>query len=149
MICSGALFYAQNTERFLFLHRTQGRRSNVWGLPGGTNEAGETSWQACEREISEEIGYTSISKIIPLERFCSKNNSFEYHTYLCLVGKEFIPILNHEHDGYAWTSYKKWPRPLHYGVAKTLNKKSNQTKLQTVLEIISPIQTELQSYTQN
>lgn len=135
MICSGALFFARNTSRFLFLHRTQGKRSNVWGLVGGTNEAGETAWQACEREISEEIGSVEIEKILPLERFCSRDSDFEYHTYFCLVDREFIPVLNHEHNGYAWVSYSKWPRPLHYGLQNTLKKKTNQTKVKTVIEL--------------
>lgn len=139
MICSGALFYAQNTERFLFLHRTQGKRSNVWGLPGGTNEQGETPWEACKREIAEEIGRVDIQKTLPLERFCSQDDAFEYHTYLCLVETEFIPKLNHEHDGYAWTEYSKWPRPLHYGVKNTLLKKTNRAKIQTVIAITGEI----------
>ena len=135
--CSGALFYARDTGRFLFLHRTQGKRSNVWGLPGGTNESGETPWGACEREISEEIGTVEIEKILPLERFCSHNSDFEYHTYLCLVDQEFMPVLNHEHDGYAWVEYAKWPHLLHYGLKNTLNKKINKTKIETVLSIIN------------
>jgi len=138
-MCSGALFYAQNTERFLFLHRTQGKRSNVWGLPGGTNEAGETPWEACKREIEEEIGLVAISKTVPLERFCSRDGEFEYHTYVCLVDKEFIPMLNYEHDGYAWVEYSKWPKPLHYGVRNTLSKHSNKTKIETVKQILGEI----------
>ena len=134
--CSGALFLAQDTQRFLFLHRTQGKRSNVWGLVGGTNEAGETPWAACRREISEEIGSVSISKTVPLERFCSRDRVFEYHTYVCIVEREFMPILNHEHDGYAWVEYSKWPRPLHYGVKNTLGKKVNKIKLTTVIETL-------------
>ncbi len=134
--CSGALFFARNTNRFLFLHRTQGKRSNVWGLVGGTNEADETPWQACEREISEEIGKVDIDKILPLERFCAKGNKFEYHTYLCIVSREFIPSLNHEHDGYAWVAYSMWPRPLHYGLQNTLSKKINKTKIETITYII-------------
>ena len=134
--CSGALFFARNTSRFLFLHRTQGKRSNVWGLVGGTNEADETPWQACEREISEEIGKVDIDKILPLERFCAKGNTFEYHTYLCIVSREFIPSLNHEHDGYAWVASSKWPRPLHYGLQNTLSKKINKTKIETITYII-------------
>lgn len=136
MICSGALFYAQNTERFLFLHRTQGKRSNVWGLPGGTNEAGETPWQACEREISEEIGSVEIRKTIPMERFCSRDKAFEYHTYLCIVNTEFIPQLNYEHDGYAWVEFGKWPRPLHYGLKNTLHKEINKNKVAIFVKLL-------------
>ena len=136
MIASGALFYARDTKRFLFLHRTQGKRSQVWGLVGGSQESGETAWECCEREISEEIGSVTIEKIVPLERFCTRDRSFEYHTYLCFVKNEFIPNLNHEHDGYAWVTYEKWPNPLHYGLKNTLAKKYNRDKLKTIFEVM-------------
>jgi len=129
--CAGALFFARDTGRFLFLHRTQSKHSRVWGLAGGTAESGETAWQACEREISEEIGFQTIAKTIPLERFRSRDGKFEYHTYVCVVDEEFQPVLNHEHDGYAWVGYLAWPRPLHYGVRKTLYKDCNVRKIYT------------------
>jgi len=134
-ICAGALFFAADTGRFLFLHRTQSRHSQVWGLAGGSAELGETVWQACEREIQEEIGTHTITKTIPLERFRSLDTKFEYHTYVCVVEREFLPRLNHEHNGYAWVSYGAWPRPLHYGVKKTLDKKTNKLKIQTMFDI--------------
>jgi len=133
--CAGGLFYAVDTGRFLFLHRTQSKHSRVWGLAGGTAELGETAWQACEREIAEEIGEQIIAKTIPLERFRSRDAEFEYHTYVCVVDEEFRPVLNHEHDGYAWVCYSAWPRPLHYGVRNTLNKKSNRSKITTLFQI--------------
>jgi len=135
-ICAGALFFARDTGRFLFLHRTQSKQSRVWGLAGGTAETGETSWQACEREIAEEIGEQTISKTIPLERFLSRDCGFEYHTYVCVVDQEFQPILNHEHDGYAWVSYSAWPCPLHYGVRNTFNKRINCAKIKTLFSVI-------------
>jgi len=133
--CAGALFFALDTGRFLFLHRTQSKHSRVWGLAGGTAESGETAWQACEREIAEEIGEQTITKTIPLERFRSRDGEFEYHTYVCMVNKEFTPDLNHEHNGYAWVGYSAWPKPLHYGVKNTIFKKTNQTKIQTVIQL--------------
>jgi len=134
-ICSGALFFARDTERFLFLHRTQSKRSRVWGIAGGNNESGESAWQACEREIFEEIGEVEIEKTIPLETFVSHTNNFVFHTYLCVVKQEFIPVLNREHDGYAWAAYSAWPRPLHYGLKNTLNKKQNIMKIETIFYI--------------
>jgi len=133
--CAGALFFARDTGRFLFLHRTQSKHSRVWGLAGGTAEPGETAWQACEREIAEEIGVQSIAKTIPLERFRSRDCEFEYHTYVCVVEREFQPVLNHEHDSYAWVSYSAWPRPLHYGVKKTISKQSNYKKIITACSL--------------
>ena len=35
IVCSGALFYARNTKRFLFLERTKTKTAGQWGLVGG------------------------------------------------------------------------------------------------------------------
>ena len=138
IICSGALFYTLDTQRFLFLHRTQSRQADVWGLVGGTNESEEIPYQALTREIKEEIGdCPPIVKSIPLETFVSNDEKFNFHTYLCVVKEEFIPKLNGEHNGYAWVSFGKWPKPLHQGLRNTLQSKSNLTKLQTVFQLIS------------
>jgi 8-oxo-dGTP pyrophosphatase MutT (NUDIX family) len=139
IICSGALFYTLDTHRFLFLHRTKGKQNNLWGLVGGTNEGSETPWESLKREISEEIGTVKIKKTIPLETFVSNDDKFQFHTYLCLVENEFIPILNDEHDGYAWVKFTKWPKPLHLGLRNTLQNKTNQLKLETVFKLIELI----------
>ena len=136
IICSGALFYTLDTKRFLFLHRTQGKQSNLWGLVGGTAEDRETPWESLKREIAEEIGDTPIKKTIPLETFISNDSKFHFHTYLCVVENEFIPVLNREHDGYAWVSFGKWPKPLHQGLRNTLQNKTNLTKLEAVFNLI-------------
>lgn len=138
IVCSGALFYTKDTNRFLFLHRAQGKTANLWGLVGGTNEGVETPWEGLKREIEEEIGFLpDIKKTIPLETFVSNDTRFHFHTYLCVVESEFIPTLNKEHDGYAWVSFKKWPKPLHYGLRNTLTNKTNINKLDTVFQVIN------------
>jgi 8-oxo-dGTP pyrophosphatase MutT (NUDIX family) len=105
---------------------------------GGTNEDKETPWEGLRREIEEEIGFIpSIKKTIPLETFVSNDSKFLFHTYLCLVEKEFLPQLNEEHDGYAWVSFGKWPKPLHYGLKKTLTTKTNLNKLETVFQVLN------------
>jgi 8-oxo-dGTP pyrophosphatase MutT (NUDIX family) len=136
IICSGALFYSLNTKRFLLLHRAKGKTSNLWGLVGGTNEGCETPWEGLQREIDEEIGQISIKKTIPLETFISNDEHFYFHTYLCLVDKEFIPTLNDEHNGYSWVSFGNWPKPMHHGLANTLRSKTNQGKLETVIRLV-------------
>ena len=141
--CSGALFYALQTKRFLFLHRTQSKQKNVWGLVGGTNGKNESPWPALQREISEEIGNTpDLLKTIPLETFVSNDEKFSFHTYLVVVKEEFLPQLNEEHDGYAWVTFGKWPKPLHMGLRNTLHNKTNQTKLKTVFDLIGYLENE-------
>ena len=139
IVCSGALLYSLNTKRFLFLHRANGKRKDVWGLVGGTNEGLETPWEGLRREITEEIGNVDIKKTIPLETFISRDTKFKFHTYLCLVSDEFIPVLNEEHNGYAWVSFGHWPKPLHQGLRNTLQSKTNLNKLKTVFQVINVI----------
>ena len=135
--CSGALFYAKNTKRFLFLQRTKHKTLGQWGLVGGMAEHGETPWKALQREIVEEIGeIPKILKVIPLELYNSKDSKFFFHTYIAVVEKEFIPTLNNEHNGYCWTTSNSYPKPLHIGLRNTLTNKINQTKIDTVTEIL-------------
>ena len=144
IICSGALFYTLDTNRFLFLHRAQGKRANMWGLVGGTNEGAETPWEGLKREIEEEIGFLpEIKKTLPLESFISTDDKFHFHTYLCIISEEFIPHLNNEHNGYAWCSFNKWPKTLHHGLRNTLQSKINIKKLETVFKTINLLDSNL------
>ena len=38
IVCSGGLFFAKDTKRFLFLLRTQGKTAGTWGGVGGKKE---------------------------------------------------------------------------------------------------------------
>lgn len=143
IVCSGALFYTLKTKRFLFLHRARGKRANLWGLVGGTNEGCETPWEGLKREIKEEIGVLpEIKKTLPLESFVSTDEKFYFHTYLCLIDDEFIPLLNEEHNGYAWVNFANWPKPLHHGLKNTLQSKVNLRKLETVFQTINLLDTQ-------
>jgi 8-oxo-dGTP pyrophosphatase MutT (NUDIX family) len=141
IICSGAFFLAKDTKRFLFLQRSAGRTAGTWGLVGGKKEPIDyTAYQALEREIKEEIGRApNIKKVIPLELFVSEDQHFQYHTYVLLVDREFIPLLNEEHEGYCWVSYNNWPKPLHQGVKRSLNNKTNRAKLDLLLDLITKV----------
>jgi 8-oxo-dGTP pyrophosphatase MutT (NUDIX family) len=132
----GALIYSCSTKRYLFLLRNGLKNGNTWALPGGKIDAGEIPIQALKREISEEIGVVTYDKIIPLEHFTSDNARFEYHTYIIPVADEFIPTLNHEHRGYAWTHIEDHPRPLHPGVWRSFSFDSVLKKIRTVEHIL-------------
>ena len=140
IVCSGALIYAKNTRRFLLLQKAEGKHSGTWGLVGGTNNEGENPWQGLQREINEEIGNNfAILKTIPIETFVSNDAGFNFHTYLCLVADEFVPVLSDEHVGWAWVNMDNAPKPLHQGLRTSFSSKTIRTKLQTVFEIMDLI----------
>ena len=140
IICSGALFYAKSTRRFLLLQKAQGKHAGTWSLVGGTNLTGENPWQGLQREVVEEIGaFPEVIKTIPLETFVSNDKVFNFHTYLCVVENEFIPTLSSEHCAWAWATIDYAPKPLHQGLRNSFSNKAIRTKLQTIFEIIEII----------
>jgi len=140
IICSGALFYARSTRRVLLLQKANGKHAGTWGLVGGTNLQHENPWQGLQREVSEEVGSVpSIIKAIPLETFVSNDKVFNFHTYLCVIESEFIPILSEEHCSYAWADIDYAPKPLHQGLRNSFSNKTIRSKLQTIFDIVDLI----------
>ena len=138
IICSGGIFLAKDTKRFLFLLRTQGKTAGTWGLVGGRKEPTDiTAYDALTREIQEEVGkIPTIRKTIPLELFVSNDQHFQYNTYVLLVDREFIPTLNEEHAGYSWCDYDNFPKPLHQGVKNSFSNKIIKAKIELLLDLI-------------
>jgi 8-oxo-dGTP pyrophosphatase MutT (NUDIX family) len=129
----GALIYATNTNRYLFLLRNSGKFPDTWGIVGGKIEQHESIETGLIREISEELGgCVKDAKIIPIEQYTSDNGVFVYHTFLIKVDEEFIPVLNDEHKGYCWVKLEGIPRPIHPGVGKTLSSPTIKEKLYTI-----------------
>lgn len=135
----GVLFYSMSTNRYLYLMRNDSKHPDCWSLAGGKQEIDETLLQTLERECEEELGsMPNYVKLIPLEKFTSADNGFNYHTFFCIVADEFKPILNDEHLGYAWIDSGTWPKPLHSGLWSTVNFEAVRSK-------IAIIQTQLQT----
>lgn len=140
IVCSGALIYAKSTRRFLLVQKSHGKHTGTWGLVGGTNLQHENPWQGLQREIVEEIGsMPNIIKTLPIETFVSNDKVFNFHTYLCVVEDEFIPLLSDEHCAWAWANIDYAPKPLHQGLRNSFSNKTIRTKLQTVFDIVDLI----------
>lgn len=140
IVCSGALIYARNTGRFLLLQKAYGKHQSTWGLVGGTTNEGENPWQGLQREIAEEIGSVPpITKTLPLETFVSNDQVFQFHTYLCLVEEEFVPVLSNEHSAWAWAVMDQAPKPLHQGLRTSFTNKAIRAKLQTIFDVMDLI----------
>ena len=140
IVCSGALIYAKCTKRFLLLQKSHGKHAHTWGLVGGTNHENENPWQGLQREVIEEIGSMPVVlKTIPLETFVSNDYVFNFHTYLCVIENEFVPILSDEHCAWAWSTIDYTPKPLHQGLRNSFASKTIRTKVQTIFDLIDLI----------
>jgi 8-oxo-dGTP pyrophosphatase MutT (NUDIX family) len=130
-VAAGVFFLSSRTNRYLYLLRTDKHLS--WSIPGGTIEANETLFDGIRRECLEEIQFDIADlKLIPIQKFV--NNNFTYHTFFCVIDNEFVPILNHEHSGYAWVGEDQYPKPLHPGLFSTINFDLVQDKLKALKE---------------
>ena len=129
----GIMFYSAATHRYLYLLRNDPKHPGSWGLPGGKIESGESMLDAVTRECQEELGMIpAYQKLIPIEKFTSNDNNFNYHTFFCAVAQEFVPKLNHEHIGYAWIASGTVPKPLHPGLYATFKIEEIRDKLSVI-----------------
>jgi 8-oxo-dGTP pyrophosphatase MutT (NUDIX family) len=136
----GVWFYAVATGRYLYLMRNDPKHPGAWGLPGGRIEPGETLIDAIQRECYEELGsMPEYLRLVPLEKFTTADSGFSYHTFFCSVDEEFIPVLNYEHQGYAWIDSGTWPRPMHPGLWSTVNFDAVLTKISAVEQQIQTV----------
>jgi len=127
---SGVFFYSIETNRFLYLLRSDTKN---WSLPGGKMDDGETLLENIIRECEEEMSYfPEDGRLIPIQKFT--NNNFTYHTFFCSINSEFVPQLNEEHCGYAWVGDSQYPKPLHPGLFNTVNFDIVQDKLRTLTQ---------------
>jgi 8-oxo-dGTP pyrophosphatase MutT (NUDIX family) len=110
----GAIIVSEDSGRVMTVLRSpQESYPNTWTFAGGKVEADESEINGLRRELQEELQLIKIKKIIPLHRYQSRSKDFVYDTFVVLVNKEFIPELNWENAGYAWTSIDSLPSPLH------------------------------------
>ena len=60
-----------------------------------------------------------------------------YNTYVSVIKNEFIPKLNDEHKGYAWTKIDSWPKPLHPGAFSTFTAEEILKKISTLEQLFT------------
>ena len=91
----------QKDGRVLATQRGYGEQAGGWEFPGGKLEAGETSLDACRREIREELGVELCDE----ELLCKVEHDYpafhlDMDCYLCRIAHGEIFL--HEHSNMAW-----------------------------------------------
>lgn len=107
---AGIVYLAGGRVLLLMRAPTATNSPNVWGLPAGGMEEGESTEQCATRESVEETGHAP-SALKPLM------DDGTFALYLC-SGDVFGPTLNDEHTGYLWAPIDALPEPLHPRVAE-------------------------------
>jgi ADP-ribose pyrophosphatase YjhB (NUDIX family) len=99
----GIIFDEQ--DRILLVHRTD---YDLWNLPGGSLESGESPWQGAIREIKEETGFeVEVIKIVAVSSRPEKNDITL--TFLCRVISGEA-TLNREADRIEYFEIDKIPK---------------------------------------
>lgn len=112
--------------RVLLVHRNPHRRAypNVWDLPGGHIEPGETELAALTREIHEELGVQpATGSAIPLCRLTAGEGEDSIRLSAWLVSEwEGTPanVAPDEHDEIGWFRPEELPSLAHELVAQAL-----------------------------
>jgi ADP-ribose pyrophosphatase YjhB (NUDIX family) len=135
-IASGGLFISSLTRRALFCIRSPHKTHRLtWTLWGGMLRPNETPESGLYREVKEEMGFMpSIIQTHHFNEYRSSNKEFIYHTFVCVVEKEFAPWISSENCGYCWMDLGIWPKPMHYGAKKTLCTDASIEKLTMILD---------------
>lgn len=133
----GAIFLSSKSKRALLNMRAPYKTYSLcWSLWGGMMEDDDVlPKDALFRELKEEMGFIpDITKMYPFDIYESKDKHFRYYSFVCVVDDEFIPILNKESAGYAWTDVGVWPKPMHQGAKISFCKKKALEKLHMILD---------------
>ena len=118
----GAIIVSEESGKVLTVLRSpKESHPNTWTFAGGRSESEESPSDTLIRELKEELQLIKFKKILPLHRYQSRSKDFVYDTFIVLVNKEFVPVLNWENCGYAWTYIDNLPGPLHPKTRQMMN----------------------------
>lgn len=114
---AGVIVFRRHPEegvQFLVLYH----RGSYWNFPKGKLEERESEMEAALRELKEEAG---IDRIRVIDGFREQTQFFfkenrggrvelikkDMALYLAEAGMDVVPVLSHEHNGYAWLDAKQ------------------------------------------
>lgn len=119
-IHAAGILFTNNNQALFLLRGAGGDMPGTWCFPGGKMEEGETPEQTAERETVEEIGHLPEGD---RKLWCrSQDETVDFTTFLQPIAEQFIPEIDGEHVGYAWSPLTEPPQPLHPGCQIALDR---------------------------
>lgn len=117
---AGLLIFRPSDRKILMTRRSAGETSpGYWDFTGGSVEPGETHLEAALREGREELGGLPGLYIDREPFWWAPDPFFAFAIFLAQMdasGANWEPVLNDEHDMYAWFKPNALPRPALPGV---------------------------------
>ncbi len=121
---AGVMFVTPQNEVLFLLRSSNSNNPNMWDLPGGKAEDGETAEQTAIRESTEEISATPYGELSEIANTTSINDTENvgFITFRQFIRHKFVPVLDpQEHSDYRWATLEDAPEPLHPGVREVVD----------------------------
>jgi mutator protein MutT len=118
-----------NDGKYLALHKSVAKH-NLYELPGGRMEFGETAEETLKREVKEETSFTvEPVKLLDTWNCITSDYQITGVIYLCRI-KEGSLKLSDEHDKYEWLEFNAENLDKMHEVYKTRMKNWDINKIQ-------------------
>jgi len=118
---AGLLYISKSSERILLILENQ-----KWTVPTFPKSG------ALIEDAKNTLDEYAHGKIIPIELYISRDNGFEYSTYVCIVDQEFLASKS---KTYCWAGVDNLPKNIHVGLKNTLTNSITKAKIETILEL--------------
>ncbi len=106
-----AALFIEHDNKILLLHRQENKsQGNLWGIPGGKLDKGETPLQAVLREVKEETDYDfakeTIENLGSVYIEYNEKDHFVYHMFRVRLNGDpsAVKINFREHKGFTWVT---------------------------------------------
>jgi 8-oxo-dGTP pyrophosphatase MutT (NUDIX family) len=130
LVSSGGVVFRKSSSQVFYLLLGFKRR-NIWCLPKGLIEPGESEIDAATREVREETGVNSLKLVDKIGviryQFGYRDKRFDKTVHFFLFETDQVETtVGTEHDMYSWLPYDKAVLALSYPNERDILEKANE-----------------------